>query len=176
MRSLRRVIRQIVAEASANGTPFHWMAIQYRADDPYASLIPDELRLAGIPMAGPGVETLADTSPGRTLLGLMTLAEGEFQRDDVMSWLTGCPVSPPAGRTPGFNPSYWDFPEPPGWYRGRTSASGVTACPGMRGTWSGMPTGDTARAKSPMAGQGRCDTRPLRLVTCWPSSTCWPAM
>ena len=105
---LRWVIRQIVAEASANGTPFHRMAILYRADDPYASLIPDELRLAGIPMAGPGVETLADTAAGRTLLGLMTLAEGEFRRDDVMSWLTGCPVSPPAGRTPGFNPSYWD--------------------------------------------------------------------
>lgn len=105
---LRWVIRQIVAEASANRTPFHRMAILYRADNPYASLIPDELRLAGIPMAGPGVDTLADTTAGRTLLGLMDLAEGEFRRDDVMSWLTGCPVSPPAGRTPGFNPSYWD--------------------------------------------------------------------
>ena len=105
---LRWVIRQIVAEATANGTPFHRMAILYRADNPYASLIPAELRLAGIPMAGPGVDTLADTAPGRTLLGLMTLAEGEFRREDVMSWLTGCPVSPPAGRTPGFNPSYWD--------------------------------------------------------------------
>ena len=105
---LRWVIRQIIAEASANGTPFHRMAILYRADNPYASLIPDELRLAGIPMAGPGVDTLADTAAGRTLLGLMALAEGEFRRDDVMSWLTGCPVSPPAGRTPGFNPSYWD--------------------------------------------------------------------
>lgn len=105
---LRWVIRQIIAEATANGTPFHRMAILYRADNPYASLVPDELRLAGIPMAGPGVETLADTAPGRTLLGLMSLAEGEFRRDDVMSWLTGCPVSPPDGRTPGFNPSYWD--------------------------------------------------------------------
>ena len=105
---LRWVIRQVVAEASDNGTPFHRMAILYRADNPYASLIPDELRLAGIPMAGPGVDTLADTAPGRTLLGLMTLAEGKFRRDDVMPWLTGCPVSPPAGRTPGFNPSYWD--------------------------------------------------------------------
>lgn len=105
---LRWVIRQIVAEASANGTPFHRMAILYRADNPYASLIPDELRLAGIPMAGPGVNTLADTAAGRTLLGLMTLAQGEFRRDDVMSWLTGCPISPPAGRTPGFNPSFWD--------------------------------------------------------------------
>ena len=105
---LRWVIRQIVAEATASRTPFHRMAILYRAENPYASLITDELRLAGIPMAGPGVDTLADTAPGRTLLGLMALAEGKFRRDDVMSWLTGCPISPPAGRTPGFNPSYWD--------------------------------------------------------------------
>ena len=105
---LRWVIRQIIAEASERRTPFHRMAILYRAENPYASLIPLELELAGIPMAGPGRDTLADTGPGRTLLGLLELADGTFLRHDVMSWLTGCPVSPPAGRTPGFNPSFWD--------------------------------------------------------------------
>ncbi len=105
---LRWVIRQIIAEATERRTPFHRMAILYRAENPYASLIPVELELAGIPLAGPGRNTLADTGSGRTLLGLLDLADGTLRRDDVMSWLTGCPISPPSGRTPGFNPSYWD--------------------------------------------------------------------
>ena len=105
---LRWVIRQIIEEATARGTPFHRMAILYRAENPYGSLIPAELDLAGIPMAGPGGDTLASTGPGRTLAGLLDLADGTFRREDVMSWLTGCPISPPYGRTPGFNPSHWD--------------------------------------------------------------------
>ena len=105
---LRWVIRQIVQEARENRTPFHRMAVLYRTDNPYGSLIRDELRLAGIPAAGPSRDTLADTAVGRTLTGLLTLPDRDFQRGDVMAWLTGCPVQPPAGRTPGFNPSRWD--------------------------------------------------------------------
>ena len=105
---LRWVIREIVHKAVDRKTPFHRMAILYRAEHPFATLIPDELAMAGIPAAGPGRNTLADTGPGRTLLGLLALADGEFRRADLMSWLTSCPVSPPAGRTPGFNPSHWD--------------------------------------------------------------------
>ncbi len=105
---LRWVIRQIMRLARENGTPFHRMAVLYRADHPYGTLIPDELRLAGIPIAGPSRESLADTGVGRTLLGLLDMADREFRRADVMAWLTGCPVRPPVGRAPGFNPSHWD--------------------------------------------------------------------
>ena len=70
---LRWVIRRITQEAEEQRTSFHRMAILYRMDNPYTSLIRDELRLAGIPMAGPGRETLADTSVGRTLTGLRGL-------------------------------------------------------------------------------------------------------
>ena len=105
---LRWVIRQIVQEAGERKTPFHRMAILYRADNPYGSLIRDELRLAGILMAGPSRESLADTAVGRALAGLLRLSDGEFQRADVMAWLTGSPIRPPAGKAPGFNPSRWD--------------------------------------------------------------------
>ena len=106
---LRWVIRRIVQEAASNQTPFHRMAILYRAENPYALLIRDELRLAGIPMAGPGRESLTDTAVGRALTGLLRLAsDREFRRADIMAWLTGCPIRPPSGRTPGFNPSRWD--------------------------------------------------------------------
>ena len=105
---LRWVIRRIVREASEAKTPFHRMAILYRTEEPYSSLIRDELSLAGIPTAGPGRGTLAATGVGRTLVGLLELSAGEFRRSDVMAWLTGCPVFPPYGRTPGFNPGHWD--------------------------------------------------------------------
>ena len=53
---LRWVIRRITEEATLNGTPFHKMAILYRMENPYGTLVRDELRLAGLPMAGPGRE------------------------------------------------------------------------------------------------------------------------
>ena len=106
---LRWVIRQVVLEASEGGVPIHRMAVLYRLDSPYATLIPDELAMAGIPMSGPGRTPRAESGIGRVLLGLLRLAGSEFRRSDVMSWLTGSPVSPPYGRTPGFNPSRWDI-------------------------------------------------------------------
>ena len=105
---LRLVIREIMQLARESGTPFHRMAVVYRADHPYGTLVPDELRLADIPTAGPSRESLADSGVGRTLLGLLDLADGEFRRADVMDWLTGCPVRPAPGAAPGFNPSHWD--------------------------------------------------------------------
>ena len=127
---LRWVIRQIVQQATIHGTPFHRMAILYGTEDPYGTLIRDELRLVdiplgriplngerdeseskveGIPMAGPSRDSLADTAVGRTLSGLLRLAtDREFGRGEVIGWLTGCPIRPPAGRAPGFNPSRWD--------------------------------------------------------------------
>ena len=105
---LRWVIRRIIEEAMINGTPFHRMAILYRMENPYGALVRDELRLAGLPMAGPGRDSLADTGVGRALMGLLELSQGGFTRPEVMAWLTGCPVQPPGAGHPGFNPSRWD--------------------------------------------------------------------
>ncbi len=105
---LRWVIRQIVDEMERNGTPLHRMAVLYRMANPYAALIRDELRMAGIPMAGPDRETLANTAAGRTLQGLLALSEGRFQRSEVMQWLNGCPVRPRSGVSRDLNPSHWD--------------------------------------------------------------------
>ena len=97
-----------IARAAQEGVPFHRMAVLYRHDTPYASLVAEELALAGIPTAGPGTVPLSDTAVGRTLTGLVGLADGELPRDTVMEWLTGCPVSPP--QLPGgvFHASQWD--------------------------------------------------------------------
>ena len=105
---VRWAIRRIAQEVREEGTPFHRMAILYRMDNPYASLVRDELRMAGIPMAGPDRQTLADSAAGRTLMGLLGMPEGEFRRADVMEWLTSCPVRPPGVTGGGFSPSRWD--------------------------------------------------------------------
>lgn len=108
---LRRVIREIVAESGGSGTaetPRQRLAVLYRMENPYGTLIRDELAMAGIPLAGPGRESLAETAVGRTLAGLLSLADRDFRRDEVMAWLTGCPVNPPADGRPGINPSQWD--------------------------------------------------------------------
>ncbi len=105
---VRWAARRIARETRDRGTPFHRMAILYRMDNPYASLVRDELRMAGIPMAGPDRKTLADSAAGRTLMGLLDMPEGEFRRADVMEWLTSCPVRPAGGSSRGFSPSRWD--------------------------------------------------------------------
>ena len=110
---LRWVIRQVMRQLNENRTPLHRMAILYRMADPYASLIRDELRMAGIPMAGPDRETLAGTGAGRTLMGLLDLCGGQFPRSEVMAWLSSCPVrnpvaENPVGTTASFSPSQWD--------------------------------------------------------------------
>ena len=105
---LRWVIRRIVQEAEEKHVPFHRMAVLYRIERPYAALALEELRLAGIPAAGPDRETLAATGVGRTLLGLLGLTGNDLRRADVMAWLTGCPVQPPNVRTAAFSPSRWD--------------------------------------------------------------------
>ena len=105
---LRWVARRIVEEATANGTPFHRMAVLYRVENPYATLVRDELQLAGLPLAGPSRDTLADTGVGRTLTGLLELSRGDFTRSEVMAWLNDCPVRPQGRSRAGFNPSRWD--------------------------------------------------------------------
>ena len=105
---VRWAIRRMAQEAREEGTRFHRMAILYRMDNPYASLVRDELRMAGIPVAGPDRQTLADSAAGRTLTGLLDMPDGEFRRADVMEWLTSCPVRPTGAAGGGFSPSRWD--------------------------------------------------------------------
>ena len=97
-----------MAEAGDYGTPFNRMAVLYRMENPYGTLIRDELAMSSIPMAGPGRDLLADTPPGRTLLGLLDLPSNDFRRDEVMEWLTSCPVKPPGTSQNSFSPSRWD--------------------------------------------------------------------
>ena len=110
---LRRVIRQVMANAES-GMPLYRMAVLYRMDQPYGSLVRDELELAGIRVAGPGRKPLGDTAAGRTLTGLLRLSssigtDDALRRDDVMAWLTDCPIRRPRYMERElFSPARWD--------------------------------------------------------------------
>ena len=105
---MRWVIRRIMRRAES-GAPFHRIAVLYRKEAPYGTLIREELALAGIPVAGPNTASLADTAVGSALTGLLHLREADFGRDAVMAWLTGSPLKPPPGvDSASFNPTLWD--------------------------------------------------------------------
>ncbi|MAF39835.1 MAG: hypothetical protein CL696_13320 [Chloroflexi bacterium] len=93
---VRLVVRRIAGRAEG-GLPFHRMAVLYRQSDPYASLVPSQLRLAGIPVAGPDPAPLRDTPAGKLLMSLMSVMESDFSRNSVMGWIAESPV----GHGPG---------------------------------------------------------------------------
>ena len=101
---VRSVVRSIAAAAHA-GTPFHRMAILYWHQETYAALIAEQLAAANIPIAGPSTERLAATPVGRMLKGIVDLAGSDLPREEVMRWLTSCPIK---SQSAGFSPSRWD--------------------------------------------------------------------
>ena len=66
------------------------------------------------PWPGPGQKSLGATAAGRTLTGLLRLSStiggnDALRRDDVMAWLTGCPVRRPREiDRSAFSPTRWD--------------------------------------------------------------------
>ena len=81
------------------------MAVLYWQREPYASLIAEQFGMADIPTAGPTAGRLGSTPVGRMVKGMVDLAGGDLPRDEVMRWLTSCPVKSTAS---GFRPSRWD--------------------------------------------------------------------
>ena len=91
---VRSVLRSIVADDK----PFHRTAVIYRQDNPYSSLLRQELDFAGIPYSGVDHRRLADTPAGRLLQGLTDLAAelngpgGTIDRERLIEWFTSTPV------------------------------------------------------------------------------------
>lgn len=100
-----RSVARAIAAAAHEGTPFHRMAVLYWQREPYASLIAGQLGMAGVPTAGPPPERLASTAVGRMVKGIVGLADGKLTRNDVMRWLTACPIK---SWPRSFRPSRWD--------------------------------------------------------------------
>ena len=88
---VRWIVRDI-ARRSGSGTPFHKIAILYRQREPYSSLIPTQLTLAGVPVSGADPTPLSASPSGRMLLGLLSAMNSDLSRREVLQWLSECPV------------------------------------------------------------------------------------
>jgi RecB family exonuclease len=88
----RRVVRSIVGAAEA-GVPLWQQAVFHPPGPTYARILHHHLAVAGVAGNGPGWHTLHRSVTGRTLLGLLDLADGDWHRDQVLAWLSGAPVT-----------------------------------------------------------------------------------
>ena len=91
-------VRTIVRSIAASDAPFHRIAVIHRQDNPYASLLRQELDFARIPYSGVTHRSLGDTQTGLLLLGLVDLAvelngpRGAIDRERLIGWITSTPV------------------------------------------------------------------------------------
>ena len=91
-------VRTIVRSIAASEAPFHRIAVIHRQDNPYASLLRQELDFARIPYSGVTHRSLGDTQTGLLLLGLVDLAvelngpQGAIDRERLIGWITSTPV------------------------------------------------------------------------------------
>ena len=91
---VRTVVRSIVA----GDAPFHRTAVIYRQNNPYETLLRQELDAAGVPYSGTEYRSLANTSSGLLLLGLVDLAvsvdsEGAIDRERLIELMTSTAMS-----------------------------------------------------------------------------------
>ena len=91
-------VRTIVRSIAASDASFHRIAVIHRQDNPYASLLRQELDFAHIPYSGVTHRSLGDTQTGLLLLGLVDLAvelngtRGAIDRERLIEWITSTPV------------------------------------------------------------------------------------
>jgi ATP-dependent helicase/nuclease subunit B len=93
----RLAAREVQAAVLA-GCPPDRVGVLYRHAEPYARILRDHLAAAGLPVTGPSAATLAQSVPGRTLLGLLDLPAGRFTRTDLMAVLAAAPILDGEGR------------------------------------------------------------------------------
>ncbi|NND75631.1 MAG: hypothetical protein HKN44_11560 [Ilumatobacter sp.] len=101
---VREVCRRVLGLVAA-GTPPERIGVFYPAPAPYARIIEQQFRDAGIVANGPDQRRLADSVAGRTLLRALELPDARWRRDRVMSLLSAGPLRMRGERV---RPAAWD--------------------------------------------------------------------
>lgn len=95
---VRLVVRTVLAHLDESTCRPERIGIAYRASTPYARLLREQLKAAGVPHHVPSQRTLDQTIAGRVVLGLLELALHDFPRADVIRWLCDGPLVDEGGR------------------------------------------------------------------------------
>jgi RecB family exonuclease len=102
----RSAVRSIIA-AAESGIPLWQQAIFHPPGRTYARILDQHLTAAGVASNGPERRRLHRSMTGRSLLSLLELAGGDWQRDQVVGWLCAAPVTVGPGGRP-VPASRWD--------------------------------------------------------------------
>src|SRR5581483_6742380 len=92
----RIAVRTVIDRLGA-GIPADRIAIVSRVESPYALAVHEELTAAGIAHHAPAPRTLAQSTSGRALLGLLAWPVEGHRRDDLMRLLRSAPIRDPGG-------------------------------------------------------------------------------
>lgn len=88
---VRAGVRAIV-DSVRGGTPLDRIALLFPDPEPYARLAHEQLAAAGIAANGASMVPLSGRLAGRTLLGLLSLPQADFRRDELFAWMAGARV------------------------------------------------------------------------------------
>ena len=103
---VRLVVRRVLAHLDESTCRPERIGIAYRASTPYARLLREQLKAAGVPHHVPSQRTLDQTIAGRVALGLLELQLHDFPRADVIRWLSDGPLVDADGRP--LPADWWD--------------------------------------------------------------------
>jgi len=101
----REAVRVVLARLEADPVDLDRIAIVSRAATPYRLLLHEHLEAAGLPHHIELPWSVAQSTPGRVLLGLLDLPEHDYRRVDVARWLRSGPIRWRGRRVPA---SRWD--------------------------------------------------------------------
>jgi len=103
---VRLVVRAVLAHLDETTCRPERIGIVFRASNPYARLLREQLKAAGVPHHVPSQRTLDQTIAGRVALGLLELQLHDFPRADVIRWLSDGPLVDADGRP--LPADWWD--------------------------------------------------------------------
>jgi len=103
---VRLVVRRVLSHLEETTCRPERIGIAYRASTPYARLLREQLKAAGVPHHVPSQRTLDQTIAGRVAMGLLDLQLHDFPRADVIRWLSDGPLVDADGRS--LPADWWD--------------------------------------------------------------------
>jgi RecB family exonuclease len=100
---VRSALRAVL-DAARDGVPLERMAILFPTEQPYARLVHEQARAAGIAVNGTAAEGLDGRVLGRTLLDLLALRDHGYRRRDILGLLATAPLRLPSSGDDGRHP------------------------------------------------------------------------